>query len=234
MPDHPLIGVCSRWNLDTGEYRLHPRDCRWITECGGTPVVLPFDFDRYDVLDGIVFTGGADVGCGLGRYEDSPLVHYDAPERDAAEVRHAKAALSAGMPILAICRGYQLLNCVLGGSLIRDIAEAGFPDHVTEDLGMKDGIHQHFHAILTEPGSLMRELFGEEASVLSLHHQAVREPAPGFLVSAHSPDGVTEAFESRERRILAMQTHPEMMGYTPPFRWLVREAAAYQITKKKD
>lgn len=230
----PLIGICSRWNLDTGEYRLHPRDCRWVTDCGGSPVVLPFDFDRMDILDGIIFTGGADVSWRIGRYEDSPLAHYDIPDRDEAEVRYAKAALDLGMPILAICRGYQLLNCVLGGSLIRDIAEAGYTDHLQEDRGESDGIPQHFHPIRTAEGSLMEELFGQDASVLTLHHQAVREPAPGFLVSAWAPDGMIEAFEDRKRRILAMQTHPEMMGYLPPFAWLVREAAEYQNTKKKD
>jgi len=231
MPE-PLIGVCSRWNLEAGEYKLHPRDCRWITEAGGCPVILPFDFERYDILNGIVFAGGPDVNFRLGGYEDGPIAQYDIPLRDEAEVRHAKAALALGMPILAICRGHQLMNCVLGGDLIRDLPEAGYTAHIQEDRGVQDGLPQHFHEIRTTEGSLMRELFGETASVISLHHQSVKTPAPGMTVSALSPDGIIEAIEDRTRHILSMQTHPEMMGYLPPYIWLVREAAAYSKEKK--
>jgi len=228
----PLIGVCSRWNPVTGQYTLHPRDCDMVRAAGAIPVMLPFDFEDYEILDGIVFTGGGDVNCDLGGYEDCDLVKYEYPPRDVAEVRHCKAAVEMGIPLLAICRGYQLVNCVLGGTLIRDIAEAGFGEHNATTMPTSSGDMRDAHKLRILPGTLLHRLLGDDPLMLSLHHQAVKVPAPGLLVNAYSPDGVIEGYEDEARHILGVQTHPEMMDCLAPYTWLVEQAKIYQEQRK--
>ena len=155
-------------------------------------------------LDGIVFSGGPDVDpAEYGETVWNETVSIDAV-RDRSDLLFARAALASGKPVLAICRGEQLMNVVLGGTLYQDI-----PTQV--DTVIK---HSGFdHRIGVEKGSVLYELFGQDSmTVNSSHHQAVKDPAPGINITAHAPDGIVEAYEYEN--VLAVQFHPERMVQT--------------------
>ena len=162
--------------------------------------------------DGLLLTGGADVdpAC-YGERDRHPSVEL-APERDAYELALARAALDCDLPLLAICRGAQVLNVAAGGSLVQDIpSQLGTPiDHAREHP--KDAL---VHRIAVAPGTCLSVLMGAPRShgdieVNSRHHQSVKEIAPGFVVSATAPDGVIEAIERPAARFcMGVQWHPE-------------------------
>ncbi len=210
----PLIGITVSFS-DEKSYKLYYNYGALIKKAGGETVLLPYDFAAFSALDGVIFSGGGDVDGALGGYENSDVMSGVLPERDAFEMRLFEAAIERGLPMLGICRGHQLVNVALGGTLHRDIKEAGFSEE--HQIGASGA-----HEMRTESGSLTREMFGQTASVWSTHHQAVREPGRGFRVTAWSPEGVVEAIEHENGRILGLQTHPERMDFLPPFAWLVK------------
>ena len=205
----PLIGIsCGR--SSTGAVNLSSAYTDAIARAGGIPVVLPIIDDPALAesllarLDGIVFSGGPDVDpAEYGETVWNETVSVDAV-RDRSDLLFARAALASGKPVLAICRGEQLMNVVLGGTLYQDI-----PSQV--DTMVK---HSGFdHRIGVEKGSVLYELFGQDSlTVNSSHHQAVKDPAPGIRITAHAPDGIVEAYEYEN--VLAVQFHPERMVQT--------------------
>ena len=202
----PLIGIsCGR--STTGAVNLSSAYTDAIARAGGIPVVLPIidnpalAENLLGKLDGIVFSGGPDLDpAEYGEEILNETVSIDAV-RDRSDLLFARAALASGKPVLAICRGDQLMNVVLGGTLYQDI-----PTQV--DTLIK---HSGFdHRIGVEKGSVLYELFGQDSlTVKSSHHQAVKDPAPGIRITAHSPDGIVEAYEFEN--VLAVQFHPERM-----------------------
>ena len=205
----PLIGIsCGR--TSTGAATLSTNYTDAIAKAGGIPVVLPIIDDPslaesiLAKLDGIVFSGGPDLDpAEYGEEILNETVSIDAV-RDRSDLLLARAALASGKPVLAICRGEQLMNVVLGGTLYQDI-----PTQV--DTVIK---HSGFdHRIGVEKGSVLYELFGQDSmTVNSSHHQAVKDPAPGINITAHAPDGIVEAYEYEN--VLAVQFHPERMVQT--------------------
>ena len=202
----PLIGIsCGR--SATGAVNLSSAYTDAIARAGGIPVVLPIIDDEalagslLAKLDGIVFSGGPDVDpAEYGEEVWNETVGVDAV-RDRSDLLFARAALASGKPVLAICRGEQLMNVVLGGTLYQDI-----PTQV--DTMIK---HSGFdHRIGVEKGSVLYDLFGQDSlTVNSSHHQAVKDPAPGIRITAYAPDGIVEAYEYEN--VLAVQFHPERM-----------------------
>ncbi len=176
-------------------------------------------------VDGLLLTGGDDVAP--TRYGESvhPAVVEVAPERDQLEIELVKVARQRRMPIFGICRGLQVLNVACGGTLVQDI-----PTQVTGALNHKlsGPSHQSFelaHEIWIEKDSLLARLMKERLNdadsceVNSRHHQAVKDAAPGFQVSATAPDGVIEAIEDPKLRFcLGVQWHPENFWRTGEFR----------------
>ena len=160
-----------------------------------------------------MLTGGVDVDPALyGATERHPTVEIDA-ERDTYEFSLARLALERDMPLLAICRGAQVVNVVAGGTLIQDIpsARSGALGH--QQSGAKD---QPSHPVHVVAGTCLSHLFPGSADgaraldVNSRHHQSVDRLAPGFIVSATAPDGIIEAFERPGARFcLGVQWHPE-------------------------
>jgi len=205
----PLIGIsCGR--SATGAVNLSSAYTDAIARAGGIPVVLPIIDDQalaeslLAKLDGIVFSGGPDLDpAEFGEEVWNETVSIDAV-RDRSDLLFARTALASGKPILAICRGEQLMNVVLGGTLYQDI-----PTQV--DTMIK---HSGFdHRIGVEKGSVLYDLFGQDSlTVNSSHHQAVKDPAPGIRITAHAPDGIVEAYEYEN--VLAVQFHPERMVQT--------------------
>jgi len=208
------------------EFDLHFTDYpRSVALAGGLPVELTRDADAdemVDHLDGLVLTGGADVDpANYGRAAEDGLGAIE-PERDAWEIKLLGAARRKGIPVLAICRGLQLVNVVFGGTLRQHVELDEGVGHPQWDV---DG-HEATHSVDVVEGTLTAELFSGEVGVNSLHHQVVDEVGEGLLVSAKAPDGVVEGLETPDRTLVAVQWHPELLDKPDPtFVWLVKSAS---------
>jgi putative glutamine amidotransferase len=183
--------------------------------------------EALDGVDGLVLTGGDDVAP--GRYDETPhpSVVPVAPERDDFEIALVHEARKRGLPILAICRGIQVMNVACGGSLVQDIPtlvpgaidhQRTVPPHLPFELA---------HEVWVEKDSILANLLrerltdGDSCEVNSRHHQAVGNVAAGFRVTATAPDGIVEAIEDPKARFcLGVQWHPENFWRTGEFRAL--------------
>jgi gamma-glutamyl-gamma-aminobutyrate hydrolase PuuD len=233
----PVIGITSYaqeaswgvWNLPAALVPLAYVDA--VERVGGRAIVLPptdeaID-ETLDVVDGIVFSGGVDVdpaiyGADMHPETDDPQAH-----RDAGELALMAAALERDMPVLAICRGFQLLNVVRGGDLIQ---------HLPESVGNDD--HKQVpgefvrHPIEVRGGTRLAGLVGASSEVTSHHHQAVGAVGEGLVETAWAADGTLEAIEDPEKRfVLGVQWHPEATDDQTLFEELVSEARAYRAAR---
>lgn len=215
---HIAITACSRLE----DYK------QAILHAGGEVHIVDSSMSVNDALngmDGLLLTGGDDVAPTRYGEEKHPAVNAVAPERDDFEIALVREARKRDLPVLAICRGVQVLNVAGGGSLVQDI-----PSQVTGALEHKQTVppHQPFdlaHEVWLEKDSLLTKLMRERLSdadsveVNSRHHQSVKIPAPGFQVSATAPDGVIEAIEDPASPFcLGVQWHPENFWRTGEFR----------------
>jgi len=166
-----------------------------------------------DGCDGVLLTGGEDVDPKEYGEQDTHPTVYLAPERDRYELALARQALSRDLPLLAICRGAQVLNVAAGGTLVQDI-----PSHRPTELSHSVTFPKNrtVHDIVVKPNTCLSVLLGGElhqdgrVAVNSRHHQSVKDAAPGFVVSAAAPDGVVEAIEKPDARFcIGVQWHPE-------------------------
>lgn len=196
----PVIGITPLWDADRNSVWMLPEYLDGIQAAGGVPVVLPITADDssagrlVSACDGILFTGGPDVGT--------------CPERDTLERLVLKAVMTAGKPVLGICRGIQFLNAALGGTLWQDLPSE-HPGGIAHRQGKP--YDQPSHTV-TLDGAL-KELTGRDAlPVNSRHHQAVRQPAPSLTPTAMAPDGIIEALEMPGHPFFqAVQWHPEYL-----------------------
>jgi putative glutamine amidotransferase len=200
-----------------------------VSASGAEPVVLEADHGPQGLLndlDGLVLSGGGDVDPAL--FGEAPLPAYSPAERgrDAAEIALVHTALVSKTPVLAICRGIQVLNVAAGGTLVQDI-----PTQVRHSLAHRIDKPKDFpaHEVAVSPGSTLAALLGIDGShphvvVNSRHHQSVKAVAAGFHVTAKAPDGVIEALESDDRSTfcVGVQWHPENFGADSRFRELFR------------
>jgi len=207
-----------------------------IARAGGAPVLLPRLADREaiqaaaGVADAILLTGGGDIGSLCYGEEPHVKSKWQDPVRDEMELELTRVALERELPTLGICRGVQLLNVALGGSLIQDV-----PSQVPEALKhYSEGLAALLlHTIVCEEKTLLHRLFGTSSlAVNSYHHQAVKAVGAGLRVNARAADGVIEGLEAADGRpLLGVQFHPEEIAEPYPqfqvlFDWLVREAGA--------
>ena len=216
----PVIGITACPRL--------PDYIESVRRAGGEPRVLEVhDEAALDGLDGLVLTGGGDIDP--ARYHETPHAKTEPPDapRDAFELSLAKLALERDLPVLGVCRGLQVMNVAAGGTLIQDI-----PSEVTQPLGhdVDHPLNAIAHDVWVARGSalsnMMREQLGENdvVHVNSRHHQAIKQTAPGFEVSATAPDGIIEAVERPHARFcIAVQWHPENFWRTGEFRELFEE-----------
>ena len=226
----PLIGItCSR--SASGSTQLSTSYTEAIAKAGGVPVVIPTVGTREEAdaivssLDGIVFSGGEDVNPAWYGEEILNETVYIDPVRDRSDSLLSRAALSSGKPILAICRGEQLMNVMLGGSLYQDL-----PSQVPGNAGHGGGA---MHKIGVEEGSVLATLFGTDSlEVNSYHHQAVKEVAPGVRVTARSADGIVEAYEADQ--VLAVQFHPEKLLQRGEEKWLALFEYFVAVCRKRN
>jgi putative glutamine amidotransferase len=187
-------------------------------------------------LDGILLTGGGDVDPALFGEAAHATYHPAEAGRDAHEIALVRAAVDAHLPMLAICRGLQVMNVACGGTLLQDIPSS-VPPGVDHQVPMPK--NAMVHEVWMNRGSLLWRVLsdaldgGDTCTVNSRHHQAVRDLADGFVVSATAPDGVIEAIERDDAPFcLGVQWHPENFWRTGEFRGLfealVRAAAQHR------
>jgi putative glutamine amidotransferase len=224
-----LIGVSTylesgaRWGVWELEAALLPVGYpRLVQRAGGLAAMLPPDDPAHAAaavarLDGLVIAGGPDVEPVRYGAEPHPRTGPPARERDAWELALIDAALTARVPLLGICRGMQLLNVALGGTLVQHL------DGHAEVVGVFGN-----HAVKPVPGSLYAGVVPEETSVPSYHHQAVDRLGTGLVPSAYADDGTVEALElpSGEGWVLGVQWHPEMGEDVRVMRALVEAAGS--------
>ncbi|MFL5528219.1 MAG: gamma-glutamyl-gamma-aminobutyrate hydrolase family protein, partial [Gemmatimonadaceae bacterium] len=203
---------------DTNRVRLTAAYVTALENAGLVPLIVPplTSADAasavLDSVAGLVLTGGEDVDparYGEQRHEKVRSVNA---ARDATEAALIQEARARGTPVLAICRGIQMLNVALGGTLVQDISSQCNTDIVHDEDGPRDS---RSHEVSIEPGSLIAKAVGtEHLTVNSFHHQSVKRVADGMRVTARSPDGIIEGLESTEDDwwVMAVQWHPEEMN----------------------
>ncbi len=216
----PLIGITTYGRNDGGRHEL-PADYAWtVYRAGGAPVLLPPVADGdlasawLDRIDALILTGGGDVDPALYGGNMHPTIYNLDAERDRSETALAREALTREKPILAICRGLQVFNVVMGGTVYQHLPDV-VGDEVAHRLPPREPT---LHRVRLTPGSRLAQLLGvTEVEGVSWHHQAIRDLAPGMVATAHAPDGVIEAAEVAEHPwFVGVQWHPEMSAESDP------------------
>jgi putative glutamine amidotransferase len=198
-----------------------------VVAAGGMPVLLPVVSPTLAEqlvarLDGLVLSGGGDVDPALYGQEPRPEVEGVDPARDAFELALVACALDRELPLLAVCRGAQVLNVARGGTLVQHL-----PDEERRPNVDPANYTRGTHEVAVDAGTLLHGLVGDRVGVNSLHHQAVDQLGEGVVAVARDPAGVIEAVElDGGARVLGVQWHPELLGGDPDndalFAWLVR------------
>lgn len=227
----PLIGVTTAVTVDKYPERAYVNASylNAVQQAGGVPVPLPPQLDAvalgelWQRLDGVLLTGGGDVDPARFGEPRHPTVSDVSPARDALEIELSHWALERGVPLLAICRGLQVLNVALGGSLHQDIPSgSGSPlDHSQKAL-QQTRRDQPVHHVKVQEGSRLARILGAlDVDVNSFHHQAVKALGRGLSAVAWSPDGIVEGAEMQEgdRFVVGVEWHPEdLVGHDPAAR----------------
>ncbi len=207
----PLIGITCGWREDEKRHHLHDEYVQVVYEAGGIPVLLPtgkadLAESYYEYIDGLILSGGGDPDPVY--YGEEPLrgIREITPARDDFEVLLSRMAMSGKKPVLAVCRGMQVLNVAAGGSLYQDLGG------VTRQEHMQQAPRYHgTHYVELDNGSfLYRIVQKERIRVNSFHHQGVKLVGNGLKAVAWSSDGLTEAVEAEDGRyVFGVQWHPE-------------------------
>ena len=236
----PLIGITTyeqpaRWGVwDLPAALIPAAYVEAVRRAGGRPVLVPPSEDgvdeTLDVLDGIIFSGGADVDPSIYGAEPHPETDSPQAHRDAGELALLRAALERDLPTLAICRGFQLLNVVRGGDLVQ---------HLPEEVGHQ--AHKEVpgefseHPVEVREGTRLASLIGARSDVTSHHHQAVGRIGDGLVETAWAADGTLEGLEDPSRRFtVGVQWHPEAGEDAALFEALVEEARAYRAERRSE
>src|SRR5438128_12243726 len=237
MP-RPVVGITTyvvpaKWSHWELEAALIPADYVYAVERGGgrallvPPSATGID-ETLDAVDGLVFSGGSDLDPELYGQEAHAETFGIAKERDRAELALLQAALERDMPVLAICRGSQVLNVARGGDLVQHL-----PDVVGDEK------HKHTpgtfadHDVTLEEGTKLASVLGDRAPVKSHHHQGFGRVGEGLRVAALAEDGPVEAVEDPSHRFaLGVLSHPEAGEATKLVEGLVEAAAAYRAERR--
>jgi putative glutamine amidotransferase len=248
--DRPVIGITSSQFVDIASHGVFPRHSvskaysEAVQRAGGVPIILPFfpelAANMLNMIDGLILTGGADIDpARFGDTEVHPKTYDILPDRDEAEIRLAQGALDRDLPLLGICRGIQVLNVAMGGTLYQDV-----PDQFSADIQHRQHevdipADEPAHIVTVASGSLLERTYGDEPiPVNSFHHQAVKGVATGLVASGVAEDGLVEAIESTDYAfVLGVQWHPELMfarheRHLAPFAALVTAAANAKVSAR--
>jgi len=215
---YPVIGITAAFDYEKDQLYLREGYYDAIVQSGGIPFIIPpiFDLEKAELLlskvDGLMLTGGPDIDAKYFNEENLPYTQDISPIRDQLEIYLAQKALLKDMPILAICRGVQILNVAAGGNIFQDIY-AQNTGKILVQHSQKAPRWYPTHDITINPNSKLFNIFNaEKISVNSFHHQAIQAVANGFDISATSSDGIIEAIENNSARFaLGVQWHPEYL-----------------------
>ena len=239
--NRPLIGLTTyRKTLQNAVQLMSipPAYVEAVSAAGGVPVLIPLGLDEDALgvlmarLDGLLLSGGGDLAGEYYQSEHPNLIFDVDPDRDRVELFLAHAAVERDKPLLAICRGHQLLNVALGGSLYEDVLHL-MPSAIKHDYWGEYPRNFLSHEVTVCAGSLLAGRLGERRTlrVNSLHHQGIRDLGRGLVAAAHAPDGLVESVEiPGHRYALGVQWHPENLIHDDPamlslFQGLVEAAA---------
>jgi gamma-glutamyl-gamma-aminobutyrate hydrolase PuuD len=230
----PVVGITTyvtpaRWSYWELKAALIPADyARAVEAAGGRPLLVPPSEqgieETLEALHGIIFSGGSDLDPELYGQETHRETSGVVADRDRAELALLEAALARDMPVLAICRGSQVLNVARGGDLVQHL-----PDVVGDEKHKETpGVFME-HEVELQPDSRVGSLLGERAPVKSHHHQGFGRIGRGLRVAGHAEDGTVEAVEDPGRRFaVGVLWHPEAGEDFALFEGLVRSAAEYR------
>lgn len=239
----PLIGIST--SVTVGEYPerayVNGAYLRAVERAGGVPVLLAPQLSAaaretlWALLDGLVLTGGGDVEPARFGQTPHPKTDLVSPDRDALELELVDRALRDGVPLLAICRGLQVVNVARGGSLVQDIADDIDTNLVHSQKGTRDAAT---HDVRVAATSRLSEIVGAlELRVNSFHHQAIGRVGAGLREVAWAPDGVIEGVELEDAAgpwMIAVQWHPEeLVGHDPAARALFDAVVAQARARGK-
>ncbi len=238
MASRPVIGITAyaepsvRWGVwDVPAAVIPLAYVRAIESAGGCALLVPPSEEgideTLDAVDGLLFSGGSDIDPAEYGHDAHPETSSVRPERDRGELALLTAALDRDMPVLAVCRGSQVLNVARGGDLVQHL-----PDAVGDEK------HKHTpgvfadHDVEVKADSRLGSLLGDRAPVKSHHHQGFGRVGEGLVEAAWAEDGTLEALEDPSKRFaVGVLWHPEEGEDVALFRALVDEARAYRETK---
>lgn len=224
----PIIGITSDTNFlerSDGYFGLEVNFSQRvfsdaIFEAGGIPYMIPMNAGEYaddiiSVIDGLILIGGHDVSPLVYDQEPREKIGHIKPDRDDNDAKLFRAALYQGKPVLGICRGHQLINALMGGTLHQDLSEY---EGISIQHNQKAKPEYVTHSIRVEVDSYVSKLIDNQTLVNSVHHQMVNELAPSLKAVAWSQDDVVEAFESQEEipLVIGIQWHPEVLFAKDP------------------
>ena len=208
----PRIGVITRYNDKDRKYLSNSSYVQAVADNGGIAVQLPLvdidDVERLmECVDGLLLTGGPDVSTLL--YGEEPCVKMGAAcqHNDLMEMALMRAAMAEGKPVLGICRGIQVINETLGGTLYQDIPSQLPAAEMHHQSSARDEVT---HSVSVTPGTYAYKVFGaEKIYVNTFHHQAIKDLGEGLTITARAKDGIVEAVENADGSVFGVQWHPE-------------------------
>lgn len=239
-----LIGLCASLNMYNYRQECDLQYIDSIINVGLSPVILPYRLSKEQIkyylskLSGIVLCGGNDIDPKYYGEEKHEKLGKLTVERDVLEFAVFKEAMSMNMPVLGICRGFQLINVALGGSLIQDIASE-YGTMVIHSIPSDEvEAYKKRHDIVVVENTPADEWFsGQNQNVNTYHHQGVKKLGKGLIVSSKAKDGIIESFYSNEyKNLIAVQWHPEREGNVAAerlFKSFAKMCEAYEIEKTK-
>ncbi len=223
MERRPIIGISSSVIVDeVGSFAGYKRAyvnkdyVDAVIRAGGVPLIIPFSTDKEviisqaQLIDGLILSGGHDISPYNYGQEPSQKIGETFPERDTYEIILLEESKKRNIPILGICRGFQLINVAAGGTLYQDLSL--IPGNILKHNQVSNPTLKT-HKVEIKENSFISSIFGKETMVNSFHHQVINKVANDFIVVAKASDGVVEAIEHKTYKFLvAVQWHPEMLA----------------------
>ena len=213
----PVIGITCDYDCTMGRIQLSDDYYRAVFRAGGLPFLIAYtgieDVEEIlDMVDGILFTGGGDVDPVYFKETPNPQLGSINPIRDEMEIELCRKAMDRDIPVLGICRGIQLINIAMGGTVYQDLESQWDKGRLIKHRQGAPGWYG-IHEVTFKEGSKIYSIMGMRSlRTNSFHHQAICRSAQGFQITGWSPDGVVEAIESVKHRFaVGVQWHPERM-----------------------